>query len=90
MVQQQMMTRLPHNDMTLMSNDGMTRTHGDNMWLGDNNTHEDDDKGPGPPTNGDEAHHPVMSPFHFTSHFPSPSPFPLASPFYLTSNVLLK
>jgi len=50
-----------------------TRTCSDDMQLGDNNTCKDDDKGPGPPTNGDEAHHRVMSPF----------PFPLASPFPL-------
>jgi len=68
MAQRQMTTRLPHDDTT--------RTHGDDMQLGDNNMHEDDDVGPGPPTNSDEAHHSVMS------HFPSPLPF-IPLPFIL-------
>ena len=47
--------RLPHDDTVLTLNNEMTRTRGDDMWLGDDNTREDDHAGPGPPTNGDEV-----------------------------------
>ena len=55
MAQQQLMTRLPHDDTVPTSNDETTRTRGDDMRLGDDNMCEDDHAGPGPPTNGNEV-----------------------------------
>ena len=58
--------------MTPMWNEEMTRTHNNDMQLGNDNMRKDDDKGPGPPTNSDDFPSPSPS--------PSPSPFPSPSP----------